>query len=361
MIRILQFLIFISIFILIYGGMNYYVLSRLTTLLGFKKNILFYLTVLIVSLAYPFFSFLEKRFLNFATKGLYFIASLWMGIAFLFLCILIIHELIGLFAKLNPFYSAISIIVIVAILTIFSIINALSVSVQEVNLISDNTSNNISENITFVQWSDVHLGSVRNSDFLTILVDKTNKINPDFVVITGDLIDGTAHLSNNMLKKVDELNAPVYFVTGNHETYEDSDKISTIINQTKIISLNDEQKTIKGVNLIGFSYEQDKTKFINKLSRFKQIKEDFSILLNHAPMNPSLANQYGFDLVLSGHTHNGQIFPFNLIVKLFFPTVNGLYRYKDTILYVSPGTGTWGPYMRLGSKNEITVFNLIKE
>ena len=87
-------------------------------------------------------------------------------------------------------------------------------------------------------------------------------------------------------------------------------------------------------------------------------KSKYRILLYHRPLGWEDAREHGIELMLSGHTHNGQIFPFNLLVKTRFKKIHGLYQNGGSALYVSPGTGTWGPIMRLGSVNEITCINL---
>jgi predicted MPP superfamily phosphohydrolase len=83
-----------------------------------------------------------------------------------------------------------------------------------------------------------------------------------------------------------------------------------------------------------------------------------ALLMYHSPADWAVARKHGVDLMLSGHTHNGQIYPFNLLVRIFFKYVNGLYEEEGKHLHVSPGTGTWGPPMRLGSRNQVTLITL---
>jgi uncharacterized protein len=114
----------------------------------------------------------------------------------------------------------------------------------------------------------------------------------------------------------------------------------------------------KGIQVIGSEYSFDQNhmkKVINEL----KIRNDMpSIVLNHLPREIESAAEAGIGLQLSGHTHAGQMFPFNYLVRLMFKYMHGLYNYQGTYLYVSPGTGTWGPPMRLGSRCEITYITL---
>jgi uncharacterized protein len=110
---------------------------------------------------------------------------------------------------------------------------------------------------------------------------------------------------------------------------------------------------------VEYSFEKDHLK--NSLSKLEIDDEKPSILLYHLPTGLKVVNSAGIDLQLSGHTHNGQMMPFNFLVKLMFPYMTGLYEYKGSKLYVSQGTGTWGPPMRLGSNCEITLLKLKKE
>jgi hypothetical protein len=115
-----------------------------------------------------------------------------------------------------------------------------------------------------------------------------------------------------------------------------------------------------GLQVVGVDYPEKEGQKDNPV--LKDIRIDStkpSVLLYHTPAGLDDAVEAGIDLQLSGHTHNGQIFPFNYLAKLFYPKIKGLYRIKNMSLYVSPGTGTWGPPMRLGSNNEITLLNLV--
>jgi len=190
------------------------------------------------------------------------------------------------------------------------------------------------------------------------IVGETIKLNPDVVFITGDMVDGSARLHKHTFKAINRLKMPVFFVTGNHETYEGMDEVFRVLEGSNLKILSGEVIDFKGVQVVGVNYSFERNHLQNTLNQLKIEKEKPSILLYHLPQELESTHAAGIDLQLSGHTHNGQMIPFNYLVKLMFPYIRGLYDYKGTKLYVSQGTGTWGPPMRLGSRCEITLINL---
>ena len=160
--------------------------------------------------------------------------------------------------------------------------------------------------------------------------------------------------NNKELKKIKK---PVYFVTGNHEYYiQNSQKHLDDLHTVGIHTLNNESLQIHGLNLIGISDNINNNLKINYFDKLFQ-KELFNILVVHKPSIWKKVSTNA-NLMLSGHTHNGQIFPFNFVVKLQFPENYGLYTRNNNHLYVSSGSATWGPKIRIGSNNEIIRIEL---
>lgn len=339
--RIIQFTIFFSIFLSIYYMLNFYVLNRFTSLFGLKRNLIFHLVVIIAAVSYILASVLIRNMTNLFTKVLYVIASVYMGILFIAFSVFIIYEIIRLFTPVP--YTHMILSGIIFILSVIALVNAQTVSVKHIDI-------PLGKNLTLAQWSDVHVGTINNKPFLDHLVEKTNNLNPDILVITGDLVDGSAKLSPHMFDPLKNLAMPVYFITGNHETYEGIDDVLDTLKGTNVIPLRDKSVTVKGIELIGMDFSSDLS--VIPTSKTKLPK----VLLYHHPKHVERVKD--IDLMLTGHTHNGQIVPFNLFVRLEFRYLKGLYDVHGMKLYVSPGTGTWGPPMRLGSRNEITLFNL---
>ena len=216
-------------------------------------------------------------------------------------------------------------------------------------------SNLINKSIKFVFISDVHIGSNHPSS-LKKLVSKINTLDFNFLVIGGDLIDSSAFQINDLyeLKKIDK---PIYFVTGNHEYYiQNYKKHLQDLKLVGIKILDNESLQLDGINLVGLSdniTNKLKIEYVEKLSK----KDLFNLLIVHKPSIWKKVSNNA-NLMLSGHTHNGQIFPFNFFVKLQFPQNYGLYKNKKNFLYVSSGSATWGPKIRIGSNNEIIHIEL---
>ena len=221
-----------------------------------------------------------------------------------------------------------------------------------------------------VQISDLHIGQMMTGLMLEKIVDKVNSLKPDLIAITGDLVDGSINKLLNELVSLKNLKAEhgIYFVTGNHEYYSGVESWTSAIENMGIKVLNNESIMIKqdsdffylsGVTdheakNFGKKYAADFNKTFSGLQKDKK-----KILLAHQPIAVKEASEYETDLVLSGHTHGGQIWPFNYLVYLQQPYLKGSYQYRNTKLYVNQGTGCWGPPMRLGSFNEITEITLI--
>ena len=216
-------------------------------------------------------------------------------------------------------------------------------------------SNLINKSIKFVFISDVHIGSNHPSS-LKKLVSKINTLDFNFLVIGGDLIDSSAFQINDLyeLKKIDK---PIYFVTGNHEYYiQNYKKHLQDLKLVGIKILENESLQLDGINLVGLSdniTNKSKIEYVEKLSK----KDLFNLLIVHKPSIWKKVSNNA-NLMLSGHTHNGQIFPFNFVVKLQFPQNYGLYKNVNNFLYVSSGSATWGPKIRIGSNNEIIQIEL---
>ena len=220
-----------------------------------------------------------------------------------------------------------------------------------------------------VQISDLHLGQMMTKKILEKIVDQVNSLRPDLIAITGDLADGSTTRLLNQAVPLKNLKAKdgVYFVTGNHEYYSGVENWTSAIKNMGIAVLNNQNIKIRkkddffylagvtdhGGKNFGREHAADFKKALHGLEKSKK-----KILLAHQPIAVQEASEYGTDLILSGHTHGGQIWPFNYLVYLQQPFLKGFYDYKGTKLYVNQGTGCWGPPIRLGSKNEITQIML---
>ena len=208
-----------------------------------------------------------------------------------------------------------------------------------------------------VQITDVHIGS-RSPDFLKQVLRTVAQLRPDALCITGDFIDQTG-VPPDALAPLAALGVPVFFVTGNHERYEDLDEILVRMSALGVNILRTNAIRHRGdVQVLGIDDRDDAKQVEQELVKMEVDRLAFSILLYHRPQGLEAAEAEGVDLMISGHTHNGQIFPFNLVVNSVFDRVVGMNQLGGSKLYVSQGTGTWGPVMRLGTRSEITLFEI---
>ena len=203
---------------------------------------------------------------------------------------------------------------------------------------------------------DVQLGT--NSIFHLIkILDKIEFIEYDFILIGGDLIDSSSFNLSELSIFKKRITKPIYFVTGNHEYYIENyqDKLNTL-NKFGIITLNNNNISFGDINLVGIDDKQLPAK---QVDRYLENREDnkFNILLVHKPSIWEKINDKT-DLMLSGHCHNGQIMPFNLLVRFRFKYIYGLHKHNSAYLYVSSGSACWGPRMRVGTYNEINVIQI---
>lgn len=228
------------------------------------------------------------------------------------------------------------------------------------------------EGFTIVQISDVHIGPTIKGKFLERVVKRINRLNPDIVAITGDLLDGPVRVLKNYLRPLQDIQSKygTYYVTGNHEYYSgvlewlpeiSNLGIQVLLNENKKIDIGGTKILVAGVTDLHAGRMLRSHTTNPKLAMEGGESADYKILLAHQPNSVYEAEQVGFDLQLSGHTHGGQYFPGNILIYLFQKFVAGLHQYKRTQLYVSRGTGYWGPPIRLGAPSEISVLKLERE
>jgi uncharacterized protein len=351
--KILQFILFLSIFLSIYFGLHYYIYYRIIGFFDIKKKLTLFIIIFSLALSFPVTSLMEHFFSNIISRILYTISAVWMGLMFFLLSSFLIYEILKYFVKLNNQTFGIIIIGIAVFLTLISIISWFFLVTKTVEVPFEG----IEEEINIVQLTDIHIGTIQNSGYMKKIVEKTNALNPEMVFITGDLVDGAGVFHDSVYEQLNRFNAPTYFITGNHEIYEGLNITKDLVKKTKIKILDNQVETINGIQIIGLSDPGNQRDHIS-LDKVKFDKNQPTILLRHQPARVDEAAKAGIDLQLSGHTHNGQIIPFNFIVRGFWKYTKGLYKVDDMYLYVSPGTGTWGPPMRLGSLNEITYITL---
>jgi len=208
--------------------------------------------------------------------------------------------------------------------------------------------------------SDLHLGHVRNGNFLRRMVAKILHEDPDAIFIAGDLYDGTAIDAARAAEPLNQLTAPhgVYFVAGNHEQFGDDHRYLQAVKDAGVRVLHNEKVEADGLQIVGVPYRNARHEehLASVLKGVQLDRERASILLVHAPDHPAVAEAAGVSLQLSGHTHLGQFVPWSWFArKIYRQFVYGLSRIGKMQVFTSSGAGTWGPPLRLGSNPEIVV------
>jgi predicted MPP superfamily phosphohydrolase len=217
------------------------------------------------------------------------------------------------------------------------------------------------DGFVIAQLTDVHVGPTIGRAFIEEIVRTTNALRPDVVAITGDLVDGSVTELGESVAPLAELSPRhgTFFVTGNHEYYAGVDEWMAHLPSLGIKVLRNERVSIggeAGFDLAGIDDYHARPDLGRALAGRDASRA--LVLLAHQPKAVLEAAMHGVGLQLSGHTHGGQIWPWGYAVRLQQPYVAGLARHGDTTLYVSRGTGYWGPPMRLNAPAEITRITL---
>ncbi len=297
-----------------------------------------------------------------------FIGALWLGIGFYIVFFLLLSDIIGFF----PWFSKLELeldymaFVIAISVSLFAMLQAIRTPPTSAYVITIKNLPVSWNGKKAVQLSDLHIGMVMGTGWFKRVLQKVKALNPDIIFITGDVYDGGDKLREKILPLLKEIKAKdgVFVVPGNHEHYNGIKKSIELFIKAGWKVLLNTCEAVDGVLVCGVD---DLT-----IKKRKGIKEDYLkktlplknempiILLSHSPLEIERMKEYGVSLVLSGHTHDGQIWPFGYLVKLEYSYMGGLYKIGEMMLIVSRGTGTWGPPMRLFKPGEIVSISFKK-
>ncbi len=379
--------IFLSVVCSVTAGIHYYLWARLVRDIGWPASVELWLTVLLVVLAVllPLGLVLVRLLPRDLLTPLMWASYTWMGLMFFLFVLLIpadivrgISWLIDWFGGNPPdparrlFLSRLFGGVVglgglgMAAWALHSASRQVAIKPVQVALRGLAPA---FEGFRIVQLTDIHVGPTIGREFIESLVARTNALQPDLVAITGDLVDGSVTELGALVEPLKHLRARhgVYFVTGNHEYFSGADQWIALLRGLGVTVLRNERVAIERegqfIDLAGIDDPSGRSFAAGHgpdLARALTGRDPARpvILLAHQPKDAAEAAELGVALQLSGHTHGGQIFPFNFLVGLQQPYVAGLHRLKDTTIYVSTGTGYWGPPMRLGVPAEITDITL---
>jgi len=376
--------LFLLTFLSIYGAIHLYLFvkarSALASGLGASVAMALFLTAMVVA---PIaVRLLDRHGMHLAGRYLAYLAYTWMGLLFFFFWLSLCLDVYNLSMRvlaLLPGSSTGSLVwkgrdsftfITLGVLFLggLSAYSAWQIRLERVVLQTMKLPPQV-EKITIAQISDVHLGPMVGERRLARIVRLLERVKPDLVVATGDLVDAQMDRLNNLAAMLATLNPPLgkFAIAGNHEFYAGIRQSGRFLSAAGFNFLRNEGFKLNGlINIVGVDDPAGKSRYPQNSQVGKEEKilladsdsDRFTLLLKHRP-TVEMESMGQFDLQLSGHTHGGQIFPFNLITRLYYSRQRGLYRLdKGSVLYVSRGTGTWGPPMRFLSPPEVTVIEL---
>ncbi len=381
-----RYVVFFTVASLLMGSIHYWIWARLVRDAGWPSPWSRVLTIVIGVLFLLLLSgFIIARTLPRSVSApIMWISYTWLGIVFFLFLSLTVTELgrfIALRAKdpgvpidperrlaISRMFAGTAALVGLGV-SGAGVASALSsVAVNKVKVALDNLGEKAS-GMRIVQLTDVHVGPTIGKDFIEDIVARVNELDADVVAITGDLVDGSVDELREHVAPLRKLKAKhgVYFVTGNHEYYSGADEWIRYLESLGIKVLRNERVRIGGEHGFDLAGVDDMSAkgWKGHGSDLKRALEGRDrnracVLLAHQPRAAFEADEHGVDLQLSGHTHGGQMFPWNFMVRLQQPFIAGLHRLAKTQVYVSRGTGYWGPPMRVAAPAEITEIELVQ-
>jgi predicted MPP superfamily phosphohydrolase len=350
--RAVQFAIFFSFFFSMALLINLYVFLHMSTMFALEQNIWFWLLLLLSSASFFFTVYLESS--NILSKIAVVTVSLWMGIVVIALFMLFGYDILRLFVPLNPLKAGWTVVLMTATLTIGGIANALFVRTRTEEM----SSKKLKRDLKIVHLSDFHLGPIHGAGYFARVMKRVNAMKPDLILITGDLLDSTERHTSLSFEVLNEVDAPVFMSAGNHEFYVGLEAVTKVIDQYKITMIRNGTIDRDDVQIIGIDNYGLKKDFEKILRGVRVDRHRFTVLMHHQPIGVEEVGKKGVDLMLAGHTHGGQLFMFTLMARLIWKYPGGFYKLNGLRLNTSTGTGTWGPPIRLGTNNEITLIKV---
>jgi uncharacterized protein len=368
------------LFLLLYFLINYYIGRKILN--GFNyifkiSPLVFWIIFWTLALSYIISMFLNKFISPNLTNFLYLIGSYWMGLLMYTLLTFPIIGIINIIISKSHLsnnltdkyyiYQTILIALVFIIITTIGSFNAKNSYVTSFDIDIDKPS--FKEPVNVIMVSDIHLGNIIKNKRLSNMIDEINSLNPDIVIIAGDIIDSDIKpfLNNNMGREFSKIKSTygTYATLGNHDLMTKAEnQIAKILEENSVKVLRDESILINdSLYIIGrdditinrFS-ENDRASLLDLTHNLDKSKA--LIVIDHNPKYINESLNANIDLQLSGHTHKGQIAPGNLVTNKMFEIDYGYLKKDNLNVVVSSGYGTWGPPIRIGSRSEIVQMNL---
>ena len=325
-----------------------------------KMKLLYYFLPLIILTTFAFLLCISKFLSDFIFSITYTIFGVILAMELYMSLTSLIILLLSIFIH-PPFILSYFIILIIPLITcIYGVINVFIPSIDIITL----KSKHIAHKRRIVHLTDLHLGATYQKAFVEHIIQHIRQLQPDVVVITGDLPDGVVNVKSEWLTPFDELTVPVLYVTGNHEHIHGRDTLIQAVNTTNMIHVECGVKEIEGINFIGVDYGYELKNTLNQLATQYKNTQKVNVVLHHIPcIDVDELEMFDVFLLLSGHTHGGQVFPFHIVAYLANKCFNGLYKSKNgkSYCYVSPGVGASVVPMRVGVRSVIGVIDIERE
>jgi Predicted phosphohydrolases len=371
----LGMIIFLLTFLCLYGGINFYAFARARSIFHFPGVVQIIVIVLLVLLilAPVLVRLAENLHLEELAKAIAYIGYLWMAFVFLFFFLGLSFDILRYLAwffypdaksmPLTTIFFGLAVF-LSFVLVVYGFWDAQRIRIKKIEIQTEHFLPN-DGSVRIVQISDVHVGLIIRGERLHALIDAVRQAKPDILVSTGDLLDGEL---DNVMPEAEQF-IPIkpafgkYAIMGNHEYYAGIKRSLAFTKKAGFEILRDEVRQVAGINIFGadditaarLGLRKDHRAFDELLA--SNHDKEFVLLLKHQPFVNEKEN---FNLQLSGHTHGGQIFPFRLITHFIYPKDYGYFELgQNKLLYVSRGTGTWGPPVRIFAPPEITIIDII--
>ncbi len=376
-----QQLIFFGIVFSVYGLLNFYILRRGLSVIPESYKSLFLVSGVFIVISFFAGRFLERVWISIVSDLLIWIGSIWIAFMVYFFLLLLIIDLLRLINLIIPLFpsflthnlektkrlTALVVLILVTIIVVGGFINTKMIVTKTYNLKIKKNAGEL-KSLNMVMASDLHLGTILGKSFLYNIVNKINELKPDIILLAGDIFDEdlAAVIKNNIGEELNRLKSKygVFAITGNHEYIGGVEAASKYLLAHNINLLRDKHEMIDSSFYVVGREDRSSRQFAGK--QRKNLKElidgvDKSypvILMDHQPFRLNEAVDNGIDLQLSGHTHNGQLWPFNYIIEKIYDLGWGYKINGNTHYYVSCGVGGWGPPIRTGSRPEIIDFKI---
>jgi len=318
---------------------------------------------------------LERGNYHFITTVITGIGSTWLAVLWYSFLLVLAIDIVRLFNRFLHFipstfstdYLFVGVAGFVLLIVASGMLNAVFPRVHEMDVTIDKPVEGNKKELTIALVSDIHMGFIIGNGHVSRMVESINATHPDMVILAGDLVDHNPKpvVQENLGRYFSRLNPPlgVYAVTGNHEYIGHPEISVNYLSKFGIRYLRDTMIEVNGIQLAGRDDSQ-KIRFTGKprealaqlLSNAQHTKP--LILIDHQPVEYDKAQQQGVDLMLSGHTHDGQVWPFKYIANKVYNISEGIMTRGKSHFYVSSGYGTWGPPVRLGNRPEIALIKI---